>query len=103
MFFYGDDFTKYTFVLRWFCPIYVLSFFGYPLAAGLRALEKTRVIFVSLLVMSVISVFSAKLFIDLWQLHGVMIGLMMIKIGMISFFSYDLLRNFSLEKNGIDD
>jgi O-antigen/teichoic acid export membrane protein len=86
---YGDAYAGYAYVVRWFSVIYVFGFFVSPVASGLRALERTRVFFTSRFWMSLFSVVAAYPLILHFGVSGVMIGLLMVKIGVLALVAVD--------------
>lgn len=66
---FGESFAAYGHLLYWYAIIYAVMFLALPLRAGLRAMEKTRAIF---LATAVSAVFSALLAAPLIQALGMM-------------------------------
>lgn len=87
---YGDGYSGCAYILRWFGPVYVSGFLILPLAAGLRALEKTRILFTSFFWISLFSLISAYPLISHFHIHGVMLGLLLVKLGMLLFLALDI-------------
>jgi O-antigen/teichoic acid export membrane protein len=80
---YGPEFVEYAVVLRWFCILYLFTFLLMPLSVGLRAIEKTRPLFTSLFYVGILSLVSAYPLVKWFGSHGVMLGLLLTKIGMV--------------------
>ncbi len=100
---YGSEFEKYAFVLQWFCIIYIFSFLATPLNIGLRAMERTIPIFISMFCMGIFSLLFAYPLVEWLGLHGVMLGLLLTKIGMIMVLFIALRFHVSgLLKNSYD-
>jgi len=94
---YGLEFREYAYVLRWFCLVYVFSFLTMPVSSGLRALEKTKPLFYSVFFVGVFSLVSAYPLIHFFKLHGLMAGLLIVKIG-IAFYLFQSLNRSLLKE-----
>jgi O-antigen/teichoic acid export membrane protein len=90
--FYGSTYLIYSFLLKWFSLIYFVGFFIIPISAGLRAIEKTKSLFMSLFFLSVLSVILAYPLIAYLDLTGVMIGMLTVKVGLL-LYTYRDLKN----------
>lgn len=71
---YGEKFNEYSFLVYWYAVISIVAFLKLPLTAGLKALEDTRAIFISLVCVSVFALSSAYLLASWFGVHGTMFG-----------------------------
>jgi O-antigen/teichoic acid export membrane protein len=78
--FYGEGFTRYSYLLRWYAALYLLIFLAGPLGAGLRAMERTSPIFLAYVVGAVFSLAAAYPLVRAFELVGVMVGLLFIQL-----------------------
>lgn len=92
-FVYGNEYLNYSHILKWFSLIYFFGFFIIPLSAGLRAIERTKPLFKSLFFMSLVSVVFAYPLISFFGLNGVMIGILVVKLGTLIYISNDFIRH----------
>jgi len=90
---YGNEYLNYSFILKWYSLIYFFGFFIIPISAGLRTIERTKPLFISLLFMSLISVVFAYPLISYFGLNGVMIGILVVKLGILIYIGNDFLRH----------
>ena len=74
--FFGESYAAYGYLLYWYAGIYVVMFAGLPLRAGLRALERTRPIFLATMVAAVFSVAAAVPLIDGLGVMGAVAGIL---------------------------
>lgn len=70
--------------LYWYIPVYLMIAACLPYRAGLRALERTRIIFVAYVIGSIFSIITANLLISSLQIHGVMLGIMAVQLIMVA-------------------
>ncbi len=89
---YGAEYTEYAYVLQWFSLYYFLGFFVFPVTIGLRVLEETKALFTSYLWVTVFSLVASYPLILWLEIHGVMIGLLIIKIVTISILVQDFFK-----------
>jgi len=68
-----------------------------PVSSGLRALEKTKPLFYSVFFVGIFSLVSAYPLIHYFKLHGLMAGLLSVKIG-IALYLYQSLNQSLLKK-----
>jgi len=87
---YGNSFVEYYYLLYWCVAIYVVMSFGLSLKVALRTINSTRSIFIAQSITGVITLFTSYMLADMFGLHGVMFGLLLINIVFISvlYFSY---------------
>lgn len=71
---FGEEFAGYGNLVQWYAVLYVLMFLSVPLNAGLRTLEETKAIFVSVCAGAVTVVFLAYPMIAALGVGGVVIG-----------------------------
>lgn len=89
---YGSEFAKYAFLVQWLGLIYVLVFPTLPLGAGLKALEKTRSIFMSQFWMSSFSIVTAFPLLNVFGLYGYVIGVICVRVGILWILILDFKR-----------
>ncbi len=77
---FGDEYVGFGILLRWWAIIYMLIFLFQPLAAGLRAIEQTRPIFLATLLSSVFAVALAYPLIGLYGTTGAVGGFAFIQL-----------------------
>jgi O-antigen/teichoic acid export membrane protein len=80
---YGDTYSEYGNVLRWYTVIYLLIFICLPVRVGLRALEKTRSIFIAYVLMTIFSFTCSTVMIENWALNGALSGILITQIIML--------------------
>jgi O-antigen/teichoic acid export membrane protein len=90
---YGNEFLNYSYLLKWFSLIYFAGFFVIPLSAGLRAIEKTKSLFSSFFLMSLVSVLLAYPLVTYFGLNGVMVGILSVKLGILIYIGNDFKKN----------
>lgn len=72
--------------MYWFVPIYVLIAAQLPLRAGLRAIEKTKFIFIAYVATAVFSLVSARFFVVEHSVSGIMLGILIVEAIMLLIF-----------------
>lgn len=87
---FGNEFTQYSYLLRWYAAIYVLMFLAVPLRFGLRAMERTVPIFLAYVIAAGFSMTAAYPLVKGLGLIGVVIGsfsiqLLLLGVMLISF------------------
>lgn len=95
-FFYGPEYLPYKGLLVAFCVLYVIVFLGYPLRYALRTLQRTRVIFTSFVVTSVVSMILAYPAISAFGVYGIVGGLMLSQLITLSFYLIALRKEINL-------
>lgn len=85
---YGSNYLAYTFVLRWYALIYMISFLSRVLEFGLRAMENTRPIFLALCGGTLLTFFSGYYLVLFFELNGAMFGMMVSTIINFLVLSY---------------
>ncbi len=78
--FYGTDQIQHSYILYWFGIFMVINFWAFPLRYTLRTLHKTRVLFEAYVLSSLFGFTTAHLFINLWKLEGVCLGLILTQV-----------------------
>jgi O-antigen/teichoic acid export membrane protein len=73
---FGLEYQGYGYLLQWYAVIYVLFFLSFPLAAGLRAVEKPKVIFRAYAWMTLFSLLSVYPMVANLGLAGVIAGIL---------------------------
>lgn len=76
---YGETFTPYAELVRWWTLYYAVNFFALPLRAGLRAMEQTRPVFTSRLRAAFFALILAALLVPWFGLRGAVIGALVTK------------------------
>lgn len=95
---YGSGFAGYENLLTGFCALYVIIFLGYPLRYAIRTLEKTRLIFFSFIISSLISILTAYPIIKHFGLNGVLIGLFMTQTTTLLIYWFSLRKTIIKEE-----
>ena len=75
---FGSDYQGYGYLLQGFAAFYTLSFLGFSLATGLRAIEKSKVIFQSYIWMTLFTLLSFYPLITYLGLAGVIAGFLIV-------------------------
>jgi len=90
--FFGESYVAYGHLLYWYAVIYVVIFASLPLRAGLRALERTRPIFLATVLAAVFSVTLAVPLIDTLGVMGAVVGLLIANLLLVAVFAGGLRR-----------
>lgn len=77
---FGDEYSNYGYVLRWFAAIYVIHYLYIPVRACLRAIERTRAVFLAFLFSAVFSAGAVYPLIKLFDLTGAMVGILIVNL-----------------------
>ncbi len=101
---YGDQYRGYGYILQGWAVVYLLSFLGFSLRVGLRAIEFTRPLFYASLTATLFTMASLYPLVHWLGLNGIMGGLMTIQV----IHAVVLIVGFSkqlgaLETNGTND
>lgn len=83
---YGDQYINYAYLLKAYTLLYVFIIIGMILRIGLRAIERTRPIFISYVLTALVSAVLAKPLILAWGDLGVIIGLALSQVIMIIYY-----------------
>jgi O-antigen/teichoic acid export membrane protein len=84
---FGEEFTQYSYLVRWYAALYVFMFLAVPLGIGLRTMERTGPIFLAYIVAAVFSVGAAYPLIRELGLIGVVGGLLSIQVLLLVIMS----------------
>jgi len=77
---FGQEYRGYGFLLQWYAGIYIVVFLGFPLRNGLKAMEQAQSIFKAYVLMTCFSVAAAYPLISIFNLVGVMLGVLGIEV-----------------------
>ncbi len=89
---YGEEFVPYAGLINWWVLIFAIRWLQFPLEVGLRAIEYTQPLFISVVIEAVFGL-SAAYFIASWYgLNGVMAGLVMAHIIPVTVLTVCFLR-----------
>ncbi len=72
---YSEEYTMFSFVLRWFCLVYLIRFLCSSMIFGLRALEFTEANFWAYSAATLFTVTCFDLLLNNYKLQGAMIGI----------------------------
>lgn len=89
---YGWEYAPYTYVLLAFCGIYVLVFIGTQLRFLIRTVERNQLIFWSYVLTSIVSVLTADFLVSQYGIAGVLTGIAITQIIMLSFYVLSLKK-----------
>ena len=78
--FYGAEYAEQSFVVVWYCILYVFVFFGYPARFILRTLHETRPIFIAYALTAIICSLTAYPIVENFGLVGCLVGLLLCQI-----------------------
>lgn len=93
----GPEYAPYDYVVKGMAVLYLFIFIGYPIRMAIRALILNKSFFIGYLISFAFSVLSFNFIIERWQLVGVISGLIMSQLLVISYWYYVLHKNnFSL-------
>lgn len=92
---FGDQYIGYGYLLQWFAVIYLLTFLGLPLRAGLRAIERTQTVFWAYVSMALFSLVAAYPFVSHLGLSGVGLGLLVMLLISVIVHVYGLRRRLA--------
>lgn len=87
---YGNSYADYAFVLLAFCAIYILIFIGTQLRFLIRTFERNNLIFWSYVATSILGLTTANLFVNHFQIYGVLLGIALTQIIMVGFYLFSL-------------
>ena len=92
---YGDEYVGYGYLVRWYAVMYVVALITLPLRAGLRAIEHTQAIFWGYLWVTLFSILFAYPLILYFDLPGVVIGMLLVYVILITAFLHGLRKRLS--------
>ncbi|MGL1958239.1 MAG: oligosaccharide flippase family protein [Colwellia sp.] len=103
---YGEQYSEYGFILKWYAIIYMFIFICIIMRSGLIALENTKSVFVSYLLISIFTVSFSGLLVEYFNINGVLISILTAQLIMLSsllFFTFKRInhvgRRFKYENN----
>lgn len=88
---YGSANENTLNAMFWLIPIFLLMALIKPLQVSLRGLEKTFPIFFAQLVSACISIISAELLIEKYQVNGVMLGMLFVQVSVFLILLFYVL------------
>jgi O-antigen/teichoic acid export membrane protein len=71
---FGEDFTQYSYLVRWYAGLYAVMFLALPVRFGLRALERTVPIFIAYAAAAAFSLAAAYPLVRAFGVTGVLVG-----------------------------
>ena len=80
--------------------IYLIMFLAFPLSAGLRAIEHTSPLFFAYLLSTIFSLIAGYKFVQLWTLSGVLAGLIVANLIIVSVSIIGLLSGLDRATKG---
>lgn len=86
----GSNYTSYTFVIYALSALYLLVALGYPVRIGIRAGLYNRQFLTGYIIAAGFSLLTAPLFIQNWQLYGVLAGLFLAQFITLAYWSFIL-------------
>lgn len=97
--FYGPEYADQSFVVVWYCLLYVFVFFGYPARFLLRTLHETRPIFIAYVITAVICSVTAYPIVQFFGIIGCLVGLLFTQIITLLVYFFFLNQKFSASEN----
>jgi len=95
----GEEYAPYDYVVKGMAILYFFIFIGYPIRMAIRVLILNKNFFIGYLISFAFSMLSFNYILEKWQLTGVILGLAISQILVISYWFYILQKNnFSLWK-----
>jgi len=95
---YGNEYSSYGYLIYWLALFNFFGFLATPMCAGLRVLEKTKIIFFAFLACAIFSFLFAYVLINSHGLLGAVIGFVLTKIIFIGIVLFGFIREIKLEK-----
>ena len=86
----GNKYEDYEYIVRGMCFLYFILFIGYPVRLSIRMLVLNKLFFLGYLLSFLSSVLFFNFLLKHWQLHGVIIGLVLNQLIMLTFWNYQL-------------
>ena len=77
---FGEEFVGYGGLLRWYAVIYVVTFLMVPLQAGLRAIERTQLIFRAYFAGTLLSLIAVFPLVSWFGLTGAVAGILAVRL-----------------------
>lgn len=94
---YGKGYDRYAYVVAVFAAFYTIVFVGYPLRFALRAMDKSKAMFVGYVLATVFSLFFSHIMIHAWGIWGVLAGLAGTQIIMQAWYVKELVAQPSIQ------
>ena len=88
----GQAYVEYAFALQGMVVLYLVIFIGYPIRMAIRVLLLNRDFFIAYIISLVFSLLAAKFLISHWGLTGVITGLIINQLLVLSYCQYILYR-----------
>lgn len=101
--FYGAEYADQSFVVVWYCILYVFVFFGYPARFILRTLHETRPIFIAYALTAIVCSLSAYPIVQNFGLVGCLVGLLLTQIVTLLVYFFSLSKRLTNEARGVTD
>ena len=95
--FYGLEYADQSFVVIWYCILYVFVFLGYPARFILRTLHETCPIFIAYILTAIISSLSAFPIVENFGIIGCLVGLLLTQIVTLLVYFFFLKIRFSAQ------
>jgi len=95
--FYGAEYANQSFVVVWYCVLYVFVFLGFPARFLLRTLHETRPIFIAYVTTAIICSVTAYPIVQNFGIIGCLVGLLFTQI--ITLLVYFFFLSKRLMKN----
>ncbi|MDC1359616.1 lipopolysaccharide biosynthesis protein [Gammaproteobacteria bacterium] len=93
---YGNDYSGNGYILIWYCSCTLIQFINFPFLIGLRSLEHTKPIFISYIITTLFSLASAHILVSKFNMHGVMLGMLINNIIMLFISYYYFIKSHKL-------
>lgn len=93
---YGSEYVPFATILIGYCIIYLLVFFGTTLRFAIRTVEKNKSIFIAYIISTIFSLFSAKFIINQFDVYGVLVGIVITHVIMLSCYIFSLKKEFAV-------
>jgi O-antigen/teichoic acid export membrane protein len=92
-FIYGDEYTKYAYLLIGFVGIYLFIYITMLQRYILRTIEMTKIIFISYIVTTMFAFLSSYPLIEYFKIDGILIGMFMIQLIMVGIFYQYIMKS----------
>ena len=89
----GDKYRAYSYIIKGMSVLYFILFIGYPVRLSIRMLLLSSHFFIGYLLAFIFSMLFFKQLISSYQLNGIIYGLIINQIIMISYWAYQLHKN----------
>ncbi len=99
---YGEEFVPYAWLVNWWAIIFTIRYLQFPLEVGLRSIEFTRPLFVTIMIEAVFGLGSAYFLASWFGIQGTMFGLAIAHIIPVTVLSILLFRRLNMmERTGL--